>query len=104
MSSCLALARAPAENTQVQRTGSPPSGMLVAQEKKMGSWGSNLGRWEVRGQRNIYPAQLRPFAFMKQETTSKRQHPLLSLLSARPLVLLPLQGRQGFLTYLFLSS
>lgn len=49
----------------------------------MGSWGSNLGRWEVRGQRNIYPAQLRPFAFMKQETTSKRQHPLLSLLSAR---------------------
>lgn len=45
--------------------------------------GGGQGRWEVRGQCNIYPAQLRPFAFMEQETASKRQRPLVSLLSAR---------------------
>lgn len=45
--------------------------------------GGGQGRWEVRGQRNIYPAQLRPFTFMEQETASKRHRPLVSLLSAR---------------------
>ena len=45
--------------------------------------GSGQGRWGVRGQRNIYPAQLRPFAFMEQETASKQHRPLVSLLSAR---------------------
>lgn len=67
----------------------------------MGSQGSSQGRWEVKGQRNIYPTQLRPFAFMKQETTSKRQHPLLPLLTARWSFCLSRQA--GHFTYPFLN-
>lgn len=79
-----------------------PQVSLLLRGKKMGSLGSSRGRWEVRGQRNIYPAQLRPFAFLKQETTSRRLHPLSPLVCSP--VFLHLQGRQGSLTHPFLSS
>lgn len=57
----LALAWAPTEDPQIQKTCSAPSGNFVTQAKGQkegtGSWGSSQGRWEVRGQCNIYPDQ-----------------------------------------------
>lgn len=72
----------------------------LGQKARMGEAekGNRQGRWEVRGQCNIYPAQWRPFTFRSRKQLQSCNIPLLLCQQASPLS--PQAGRALYQSFL----